>query len=647
MNTDNDFKFNSIMVAEKGTISIHTENIFPIIKKFLYSDNEIFLRELVSNAVDATQKIKRLSSLGQYNKELGDLTTQISVDETAKTITISDKGIGMTADEIKKYINQIAFSGATEFLEKFKEAKDANEIIGKFGLGFYSAFMVAEKVEIETLSYQDGAEPARWICDGSTEFEITEGTKLTRGTDVILYINKDSEEFLQKHKIQEILDKYAKFLPVPIQFETKKESIEDGKDEKGETKYKTIDVPNIINSTTPVWTKQPSELKDEDYLKFYQQLYPFSEEPLFWIHLNVDYPFHLTGVLYFPKLKNDYEIQRSKIKLFSRQVFITDEVKDIVPEFLMLLHGVIDSPDIPLNVSRSFLQADSNVKKINSYITKKVADKLNELFKKDRKAYEEKWNDIGLFVKYGIITDEKFYEKAKEFLLLTNIKNEHYTLDEYNAKVKDFQTDKNGRTIYLYTTDAERQDAYIQAAQKRNFDVLIMNTPIDNHFMQHLETRLDKISFKRVDADVLDKLIEKEEAGKHQLSEEETKKLKDVFEKAINNINIKPDNYRVEVESLSADELPVTITMEEWMRRMKDMAKMGGGGMNFYGSLPDTYKVAVNANHKLISKILQAEDEHQLTLAKQAFDLALLSQGMLKGADLTAFVERSVKVVSE
>jgi len=630
------------MVAEKGTISIHTENIFPIIKKFLYSDNEIFLRELVSNAVDATQKVKRLSSLGQYNKELGDLTIQVSVDEKAKTITISDRGIGMTADEVKKYINQIAFSGATEFLEKFKEAKDANEIIGKFGLGFYSAFMVAEKVEIETLSYQEGAEPARWICDGSTEFEITEGSKLTRGTDVILYINKESEEFLQKHKVQEILDKYAKFLPVPIQFGTKQETEEDGKDEKGETKYKSIDVPNIINDTVPIWTKQPSDLKDEDYLKFYQQLYPFSEEPLFWIHLNVDYPFNLTGVLYFPKLKNDFEVQRNKIKLFSRQVFITDEVKDIVPEFLMLLHGVIDSPDIPLNVSRSFLQADSNVKKINSYITRKVADKLGELFKKDRKAYEEKWGDIGLFVKYGTITEEKFYEKAKEFLLLTNTKNEHYTLEEYNAKVKDFQTDKNGRAVYLYTMDEERQHAYVQAANKRNFDVLIMNTPIDNHFMQHLEMKLDKVSFKRVDADVLDKLIEKEVATKHELTEEETKKLKEIFEKAINNSNMK-----VEVESLSAEELPVTITMEEWMRRMKDMAKMGGGGMNFYGAMPDTYKVAINGNHKLVSKILQSDTEPQLTLAKQAFDLALLSQGLLKGADLTAFVERSVKVVSE
>ncbi len=630
------------MVAEKGTISIHTENIFPIIKKFLYSDNEIFLRELVSNAVDATQKIKRLSSLGQYNNELGDLTIQVSVDEKAKTITISDKGLGMTADEVKKYINQIAFSGATEFMEKFKEAKDANEIIGKFGLGFYSAFMVAEKVEIETLSYQEGAEPARWVCDGSTEFEITEGSKLTRGTDVILYINKDSEEFLQEQRIQEILDKYAKFLPVPIQFGTRSESVEDGEDDKGEKKYKTVDVPNIINDTIPIWTKQPSDLKDEDYLKFYRELYPFSEEPLFWIHLNVDYPFNLTGVLYFPKLKNDFEVQRNKIKLFSRQVFITDEVKDIVPEFLMLLHGVIDSPDIPLNVSRSFLQADSNVKKINSYITRKVADKLNELFKKDRKAYEEKWSDIGLFVKYGSLTEEKFYEKSKEFLLLTNTKKEHYTLEEYNAKVKDFQTDKNDRLVYLYTIDEERQHAYVQAANKRDYDVLVMNTPIDNHFMQHLEMKLEKISFKRVDADVLDKLIEKENTAKHQLTEDETKNLKEIFEKAINNSNMK-----VEVESLSAEELPVTITMEEWMRRMKDMSKMGGGGMSFYGSLPDTYKVAINGNHKLISKILTADADNQTTLAKQAFDLALLSQGLLKGADLTAFVERSVKVASE
>ncbi|MFN5145315.1 MAG: molecular chaperone HtpG, partial [Bacteroidota bacterium] len=421
------------MIKEKGTISINTENIFPIIKKFLYSDHEIFLRELVSNAIDATQKIKRLSSLGQYNKELGELTVQIKVNKKKKTITISDAGLGMTAEELKKYINQVAFSGATEFMEKFKEAKDANEIIGRFGLGFYSAFMVSEKVEIQTLSYQEGAEPAKWTCDGSTAFEIAAGKRETRGTDIILYVNEESAEFLEDHRIQQILDKYAKFLPVPIQFGTKSESVEDGKDEEGKTKYKSIDVPNIINKTQPIWTKAPSELKDEDYLSFYKELYPFTEDPLFWIHLNVDYPFNLTGVLYFPKLKNDFEIQKNKIKLFSRQVFITDEVKDVVPEFLMLLHGVIDSPDIPLNVSRSFLQSDSNVKKINSYISRKVAEKLQELFNKDRKGYESKWNDIGLFVKYGALSDEKFYEKAKDFVLLSNTQQEFFTPEEYKT----------------------------------------------------------------------------------------------------------------------------------------------------------------------------------------------------------------------
>lgn len=627
------------MLQEKGTISINTENIFPIIKKFLYSDHEIFLRELVSNAVDATQKLKRLSSLGHFNKELGNLNIKISADETAKTITISDSGIGMTAEEIKKYINQVAFSGATEFMEKFKEANDANEIIGRFGLGFYSSFMVAEKVEIQTLSYQDGAEPARWICDGSTEFEITEGTRTERGTDIILYINEDSTEFLESHRIQAILDKYAKFLPVPVQFGNKTESVPDGEDADGKPKYKSIEVDNIINNTNPIWTKAPAELKDEDYLSFYQELYPFQDEPLFWIHLNVDYPFNLTGVLYFPKLKNDFEVHKNKIKLFSRQVFITDEVKDIVPEFLLLLHGVIDSPDIPLNVSRSFLQSDSNVKKINSYISRKVAEKLAELFKKDRKAYEEKWSDIGIFVKYGALSDEKFYEKAKEFLLLTNTNKEHYTLEEYNVKVKDFQTDKNSQLVYLYTIDAEHQHSYVQAAEKKNYDVLLMNSPIDTHFIHHLEMKLEKTSLKRVDADIIDKLIEKDDTEKHKLTTEESDKLKAVFDKAINNTNMK-----VEVESLPAEALPVTITIEEWMRRMKDMSKMGGG-MNFYGNLPDTYKVAVNGNHPLISKILSANEEQQTVLAKQAFDLALLAQGMLKGADLTAFVERSVKVL--
>ncbi len=629
------------MIQEKGTISINTENIFPIIKKFLYSDHEIFLRELVSNAVDASQKLKRLATLGHYGKEAGDLKVKVAVDAAAKTLTISDNGIGMTADEIKKYINQVAFSGATEFMEKFKEAKDANEIIGRFGLGFYSAFMVAEKVEIQTLSYQDGAAPAKWTCDGSTEFEISEGTRTERGTDIILYINSDSEEFLEEQRISSILDKYAKFLPVPVQFGTKEESVEDGVDEEGKTKYTSVTVDNIINNTNPIWTKAPSDLKDEDYLDFYRELYPFSEEPLFWIHLNVDYPFNLTGVLYFPKLKNDFEVQKNKIKLFSRQVFITDEVKDIVPEFLLLLHGVIDSPDIPLNVSRSFLQADSNVKKINSYISRKVADKLSELFKKDRKNYEEKWTDIGLFVKYGAISDEKFYDKAKDFLLLTNTTNEHFTLDEYNAKVKDFQTDKNGDLVYLYTVDAEHQHSFVQAAQKKNYDVLLMNSPIDTHFIQHLEMKLEKTRMKRVDADVVDKLIEKTDAEKHQLTEDEQTKLKAVFEKAINNPAMK-----VEIESLPAESMPVTITMEEWMRRMKEMSKMGGGGMmGFYGSMPDNYKVAVNANHKIIGKLLTADEAQQTAIAKQAFDLALLAQGMLKGADLTAFVERNVEVI--
>lgn len=628
------------MTKEKGTISINTENIFPIIKKFLYSDHEIFLRELISNAIDATQKLKRLSSLGQYNQELGELTIQVKVNKKKKTITISDAGLGMTADEVKKYINQVAFSGATEFMEKFKEAKDANEIIGRFGLGFYSAFMVAEKVEIQTLSYQEGATAAKWTCDGSTSFEISDGKRSERGTDVILYINEESEEFLEDHRIQQILDRYAKFLPIPIQFGTKSQSVEDGEDKEGKKKYKQIDVPNIINTTQPIWTKAPSELKDEDYISFYRELYPFTEEPLFWIHLNVDYPFNLTGVLYFPKLKNDYEIQKNKIKLFSRQVFITDEVKDIVPEFLLLLHGVIDSPDIPLNVSRSFLQSDSNVKKINNYISRKVAEKLMELFNKDRKAYENKWNDIGIFVKYGALSDEKFYEKAKDFLLLTNTNKEHYTLEEYKTKVKDFQTDKNGQLVWLYTADAEQQHTFIQSAQQKEYDVLLMNTPIDNHFMQHLEMKLEKTTFKRVDADIIQKLIEKEDAEKHSLTEEQTNQLKSIFEKAFNNTNMK-----VEVESLSAESLPVTITMEEWMRRMKEMSKMGGGPMSFYGSMPDSYKVAINANHKLIGKILSADETTQQTLAKQACDLALLSQGMLKGADLTAFVERSVEVL--
>lgn len=627
-------------IEEKGTISIHTENIFPIIKKFLYSDNEIFLRELVSNAVDAVQKIKRLAALGQYSGELGEPRVEVAVDKENKTITISDNGLGMTAEEIKKYINQVAFSGASEFVEKFKDAKDANEIIGKFGLGFYSAFMVADLVEIQTLSYQEGSEAARWVCDGSTTFEITAGSRTTRGTDIILHINAESEEFLEKHKLEGILDKYGKFLPVPIKFGTKTEQEPDGEDEEGKPKYKSVEVDNIINTTNPIWTKAPADLSDEDYLSFYKQLYPFSEDPLFWIHLNVDYPFNLTGVLYFPKVKNDFDMQRNKIKLFSRQVFITDEVKDIVPEFLMLLHGVIDSPDIPLNVSRSFLQADSSVKKINSYITKKVADKLQELFNKDRKAYEEKWSDIGLFVKYGMVSEEKFNDKAKDFALLTNTKKEHYTLDEYREKVKDIQTDKNGQVVYIYANDPAKQDSFIQSAGKKDYDVLLMDSPIDNHFVSHLEQKLEKTALKRVDSSVASKLIDKEDQVESVLTEDQSKLVKEVFEKAIT----KP-GYTVEIVGLHPEELPVTVTMDEFMRRMKDMAAMGGG-MSFYGNMPDSYKVAVNGNHKLIGKILSAEDEEtKSVLAKQAVDLALLAQGMLTGAELTAFVSRSVELI--
>ena len=628
------------MTTEKGNISIHTENIFPIIKKFLYSDNEIFLRELVSNAVDAVQKIKRLGALGQFNGEVGQPLVEVKLDEKAKTITISDNGLGMTAEEIKKYINQVAFSGASEFVEKFKDAKDANEIIGKFGLGFYSAFMVADLVEINTLSYQEGAEAAKWTCDGSTSFEISEGSRTTRGTDIILHVNAESEEFLSEHKLQEILDKYAKFLPVPIKFGTKTDSVEDGVDEEGKPKYTSVEVDNIVNTTNPIWTKAPADLSDADYLDFYKQLYPFSDDPLFWIHLNVDYPFNLTGVLYFPKLKEDFDMQRNKIKLFSRQVFITDEVKDIVPEFLMLLHGVIDSPDIPLNVSRSFLQADGNVKKINNYITKKVADKLSELFKADRKGFEEKWGDIGLFVKYGMISEEKFYDKAKDFALLTNTKKEAFTFEEYKEKVSAVQTDKNGNVVYLYATDLDKQDGFIQAAEKKGYDVLVMNSAIDSHFVSSLEQKLEKTLLKRVDASVANQLIEKDEKLESVLSEEQSTTVKGIFEKAIT----KP-GYTVEVVGLNPDDAPVTITMDEFMRRMKDMAKMGGG-MSFYGNMPDSYKVAINGNHKLVSKILASADEaEQSKFAKQAVDLALLSQGMLTGAELTAFVSRSVELI--
>lgn len=627
-------------MKEKGTISIHTENIFPIIKKFLYADHDIFLRELVSNAVDATQKIKRLALSGHYKDNVDQVKVEVSFNEKDKTITISDQGIGMTAEEIKKYINQIAFSGATEFMEKFKEAKDANEIIGRFGLGFYSAFMVAEKVEIQTLSWQEGAQPARWVCDGSTDFEISEGNRTERGTDVILHISKEHEEFLNEYKLRQILDKHCKFLPVPIKFGTRTEQVPDGEDQDGKPKYKSVEVDDIINNTNPIWVKAPSDLKDEDYKAFYKELYPFSDEPLFWIHLNVDYPFTLTGILYFPRVKKEMDLQRNKIQLYSRQVFITDEVKDIVPEFLMLLHGVIDSPDIPLNVSRSYLQADSNVKKINTYITKKVADKLSELFKSDRNSYQEKWKDIGLFVKYGMISEEKFYEKAKDFALLQNTAHEYFTIEEYRNKIQEIQKDKNGTLVYLYSNDPQQHDTYIQAILKKGYDVLIMDSPIDNHFINLLEQKQEKSVFKRVDADVIQKLIEKDEQYDDVLTDAQKERLKEIFQKTID----KP-MMEISIEANHPEELPVVVTADEFTRRMKEMAKMSGGGMDFYGSMPETYKVAINGNHKMIHKILELNDESQQSLlARQAYDLALLSRGMLTGADLTAFVNRSVSL---
>jgi len=597
------------MVAEKGTISINTENIFPIIKKFLYSDNEIFLRELVSNAVDATQKIKKLSSIGQYNGELGDLTIRVKVDKEAKTITISDAGLGMTAEEVKKYINQIAFSGAKEFVEKFKEDGDKNQIIGQFGLGFYSAYMVAKEVEILTKSYQD--EPAvRWICDGSTTFEISEASKETRGTDIILHIAEDAEEFLEEFKLEQILEKYGKFLPVEIEFKEK-----------------------VINNPTPLWTKNPSELTDEDYKAFYKELYPFSEDPLFWIHLNVDYPFNLTGILYFPKIKKDFQLNREKIQLYSRQVFITDDVKDVVPEFLQLLHGVIDSPDIPLNVSRSYLQADGNVKKINAHITKKVADKLKELFQQDRTSFEEKWESIGLFVKYGVISDDKFYDRSKDFMLIKNTENKYFTAEEYKNHIEALQKDKDGKFVVLYANDVIKQDAYIAGAKKRSLDVAVFDDVLDAHFINAMESKWESTTFKRVDADTFDKLIDKGLTSTLILTDEEKTKVEEIFKPLAN-------NQVVQIEAQGPEDYPVTIILPEFMRRWQEMSKLNGqAGM--FGEMPLSYQLVVNGNHPKIGQLLQSSTEESEKVAKQLVDLALLSQGLLTGQALTQFIERS------
>lgn len=631
---------------QKGKINVQTENIFPVIKKFLYSDHEIFLRELVSNAVDATQKLKALVSSGNANVELGDLTIKVKIDKENKTLTITDRGIGMTSEEVDKYINQIAFSSAEEFLEKFKNVDGAN-IIGHFGLGFYSAFMVSSHVDLITKTYKKGAgtKAVKWSCDGSPEYTLEEIESRDRGTEIVLHLADDSLEFMEDSRIQQILNKYCKFLPIEIEFGTQKtwEDIEGEVDEKGNPKTKEVEKPRIINNTDPLWRKAPSDLSDEDYSKFYHELYPMQfEDPLFHIHLNVDYPFNLTGILYFPKVKKNIEVQKDKIQLYSNQVFITDSVEGIVPDFLTLLHGVIDSPDIPLNVSRSYLQSDGNVKKISSHISKKVADKLEELFKKDRENFEKKWDDIKVFIEYGILSDEKFYDRAKNFTLLKNTDDKYFTLEEYAEKAKVLQTNKEGKVVYLYTTDTESQYTYIQNAKERGYDVLIMDGVLDTHFVNHLEQKSENTSFFRVDADTIDKLIVKEEAQISKLSTEEQEKVKVVMEK-----NINKENYSVVFESLSETDQPVMITQSEFMRRMKDMQALGGGGgMSWMGNMPDSYNLVVNTNHKVINEILTETDENrQQTLSKQLIDLALLSQNLLKGKELADFIKRSVELI--
>ena len=625
---------------QKGSIRVQTENIFPIIKKFLYSEHDIFIRELVSNAVDANQKLKTLSSIGEAKGELGDLRIDIKIDTEKKTLTISDTGIGMTEEEIDKYLNEVAFSGAEEFLEKYKGQNEAN-IIGHFGLGFYSSFMVSDKVEVVSKSFKEGSKAVRWECDGSPEFSLEEVEKESRGTDIVLHLNAESEEFLEPSRISTVLEKFCRFLPIPIFFEDKQ-----------------------INNPTPAWTKKPSELTDEDYQNFYKELYPFGEAPLFWIHLNVDYPFNLTGILYFPKIKQSYEIQKDKIQLYSNQVFVTDEVKDIVPEFLMLMHGVIDSPDIPLNVSRSYLQGDPNVRKINSHITKKVADKLEEIFKNDRKQFEEKWESLGLFVKYGMMTDDKFLEKANKFHILqaspsnyvpslagtskggvsedSDNAGQFYTLEEYRLATETLQKNKDGKLVILYTNNPVQQDAYIQQAAAKGYIVVKLETIIDNGFLNQMEMKWENVQFVRVDSDIVDNLIDKQEGGDSVLSKDDEGKLKALF--AVKNPEI---NVSVEVKGLSADAPPVVATRPEFMRRMKDMAAMQGGMGAFYANMPDEVTLTVNGNHAIYKTVLaEAEKEKQEKLVHNLADLALLSQGLLKGNSLTSFINRSVELMS-
>ncbi|MDI9340420.1 MAG: molecular chaperone HtpG [Sediminibacterium sp.] len=632
-------------MSATGKINVQTENIFPIIKKFLYSDNEIFLRELVSNAVDATQKLKALSRMGEATGDLTDVTIEVEVDKSAKTITIKDKGIGMTKDEVEKYITQIAFSGAEEFVTKYKDKVDKNVVIGHFGLGFYSAFMVAKKVEIYSLSYKAGSQAVRWECDGSPEYTIEEiSNRSQRGTNIVLHIADDCEEYLDNFKIEGLLKKYCKFLPVEIKFGTKKDWVDQGeKDDKGEPKKTEIEVDNIINNPAPAWTRKPADLKDEDYKAFYRELYPMQfDEPLFHIHLNVDYPFNLTGILYFPKLSNKLEMPKDRIQLYCNQVFVTDNVENIVPDFLTLLRGVIDSPDIPLNVSRSYLQADGNVKKISSHITTKVASKLEELFKKDRADFEKKWDDIKIFVQYGMISDEKFYEKINKVALLKNTDGKYFTFEEYQNLINTNQVDKNNKTVYLYATNVQEQHAYIDAAKSRGYDVLIFDTMLDPHYINHLESKLKDAQFVRVDGDTIDNLIKKEETNSSKLSEEQQNQLKPIIEGTISK-----EQFTVQFENLNEKDAPMLITRPEFMRRMKDMNQLGGGGaMGFYGQLPDMYNLVVNANHPLITRILnEGDSEKQTALAKQATDLALLSQGLLKGESLTNFIKRSVELI--
>ena len=618
---------------QKGKIGVTTDNIFPVIKKFLYSDHEIFLREVVSNAVDATQKLKTFASTGDFKGDLDDLAVRVSINPKEKTLTISDKGIGMTAEEIDKYINQIAFSGAEEFLEKYKN--DANAIIGHFGLGFYSSFMVSERVDIITKSYIEGAEAVKWSCDGSPEYTLEKIEKADRGTDIVLHIDDENKDFLQESKISELLNKYCKFLPVPIIFGKKKEW--------KEKEYVDTEEDNQINDTNPAWTRKPTELTEEDYLKFYKDLYPMAPDPLFHIHLNVDYPFKLTGILYFPKIKNSVEIQKNKIQLYCNQVYVTDSVEGIVPDFLTLLHGVIDSPDIPLNVSRSYLQSDANVKKISGHITKKVGDRLMEIFKNDRKQFEEKWNDLKIFIEYGILSEDKFWDKAQKFCLLKNIDGQCYTLDEYKTLIKEEQTDKDGQLVYLYASDKDAQNMYINAAKAKGYDVLLMDGQLDVHFVGKLEQLFEKSRFVRVDSDVAENLIPKKEKEATTLSEEQQESLKKIFTAQLP--VIEKTEFKVEFESLGENGLPIIITLNEFMRRMQEMAAMNPG-YNFYGDMPTNYNLVVNTDHKLVKAFLDSDSAENLNdNAKQLIDLALLSNGLLKGDSLTDFVKRSLDLI--